>query len=47
MLAKTIPLVIVVGKVTVLGNASETVFPGNSVQGIFLLALKLTVLEKA
>lgn len=41
MLAKKTPLVIVVGKrkVTVPGNASETVFPDNSVQGTFLIAL--------
>lgn len=41
MLAQTIPLVIVVGKgqVSVLGNASKTVFPDNSVQDIFLISL--------
>lgn len=40
MLVKKIPLIIVVGKgqATVLGNASKTVFPDNSVQGILLLS---------
>lgn len=41
MLAKTVPLVLVVGKgqVIALGNAYKTIFPDNSVQGIFLTAL--------